>query len=69
MYPNLKAEMVRRRISQKDLLTSLNERGIKMCYTTLSFKLNGKQGFLFREAVAIKDILQSELPLEVLFGE
>lgn len=69
MFPNIKAEMVRRRISQKDLLTSLKERGIKMCYTTLSLKLNGKQGFLFREAVAIKEILRSELPLEVLFAE
>lgn len=69
MYKTLRAEMRRCGLTQKDIRDILEARGIKICLATLSLKMTGNRPFLFREAVAIKDILRSELPLEVLFGE
>lgn len=64
MYPNLRAEMVRKNITVEQLAEFL---GIDI--STLSRKLNGKSGFTFRETLMIKDFLQTEMPVEVLFEQ
>lgn len=69
MYPNVRAEMARKRLTQKDVVSELQKRGFKMVVQTFSAKLNKKYDFTFREAIAIKDILGTDLPLEVLFEE
>ena len=64
MYPNLRAEMVRKNITVEQLAEFL---GIDI--STLSRKLNGKSGFTFRETLTINDFLQTEMPVEVLFEQ
>lgn len=64
MYPNVKAEMARRGIT---LAMITEDPRVHCTVSTLSLKFNGKAPLLFKEAVAIKDILKSDLPLEVLF--
>lgn len=62
MYPNLKAEMARQNLTNKDLsiYSSIN-------YDTLNRKLNGKSPIMLDEAWKIKNALKVEIPLEVLF--
>ena len=67
MYPNVRAEMARNNFTQLDVVSELQKRGFTMVVPTLSAKLNRKYEFTFGEAVAIKDILKTKLPLEELF--
>lgn len=67
MYPNLRAEMRRKGITQRDMVKDLNSRDCKISVTTLCNKMTGKREFTFAEAIAIKDILGVYVPLEVLF--
>ena len=67
MYPNIRAEMARKGLTQKDLVDELQKRGFTMVVPTFSAKLNRKYEFTFAEAIAIKNILGTELPLEKLF--
>lgn len=63
MYPNVKAELARRDIT----LSTLADR-MEMSLSTLSGKL--KEGrILLGEAKKIKKILETDLPIEVLFEE
>ena len=65
-YPNLKAEIARKGLTLNKIL----EDGRIDCTTgTLSLKINGKYPFTLGEAVALKAIIGSELPLEILFQE
>ena len=64
MYPNIKAEMARRNITMTDLAEHL---GITL--GTLSLKMQGKSGWLYKEALRIKQYLGVDMPLEVLFAE
>lgn len=64
MYPNVKAEMARNNVT---LAVLANDPRIDCTISTLSLKLNGKAPLLFKEAVAIKELVRSELPLEELF--
>lgn len=66
MFPNVKAEMARKNIT---LETIANDPRINCTISTLSLKLNGKFSLKWNEAVAIKAILGTDLPLEVLFEE
>ena len=66
MYPNVDGERAKKKIT---LAMMANDPRIDCTVSTLSLKLTGKAPLLFREAVAIKDILKSDLPLEVLFEE
>lgn len=66
MYPNVEAEKAR---TKTTLAMLANDPRINCTVSTLSLKLTGKAPLLFSEAVAIKDILKSDLPLEVLFSE
>lgn len=62
MYPEVRAEMARKKIS---LDTIAN--GLDCTISTASLKLNGKAPITLREAVKIKSIVGSELPIEELF--
>lgn len=62
MYPNLKAEMARLKITQKELAEFLD-----IDETTLSAKLSGKSDFTFGQCLAIKRFLNVDIPLETLF--
>lgn len=68
MYPNLRAEMSRYRITNEELAKALN-RGV----ATMSMKLNKKLAFSLDEAVAVKKYIKekggADIPLEVLFEE
>lgn len=67
MFPNIRAEMARKGLTQADIVSALQKRGFTMVVPTFSAKLNDKYEFTFAEAVAIKDILGVEMPLEELF--
>lgn len=62
MFPNLEAEMTRRRVSREDIakLTKKN-------YATVCLKLTGKAPFTLNEAKLIKDKFFSDCDLEELF--
>ena len=66
MYPEVKGEMRKKNIT---LAMIVDDPRIDCTISTMSQKLNGKYPLHFDEAVAIKDILHSEMPLEVLFRE
>lgn len=69
MYPNVRAEMARKNLTQSDVVNELRKRGFSMVVPTFSAKMNKKFNFTFKEAVAIKEILGTDLPLEELFEE
>lgn len=62
MYPNLEAEMARRKISRLHLARELS-----ITPTTLSLKLNGKSDLSLRECVRIKRVLNTEETVDYLF--
>lgn len=62
MYPNIRAELVRKGKTLTELAEYL---GISL--GTLSAKMNGKFDFTFLEAVNTKRFLAVDIPLEVLF--
>ena len=62
MYPEIRAEMARKKLS---LDTIAN--GLECTVSTASLKLNGKAPITLKEAVKIKSIIGSELPIEELF--
>lgn len=64
MYPNLRAEMKRKGITLAWLADQL---GITI--GTLSQKLTGKSPFTLNEAKKIKEILELDIPIEILFKE
>jgi plasmid maintenance system antidote protein VapI len=64
MYPNLKAEMARRNIFQKDLVKPLD-----LTLGTVSEKLRGNSEITLTEARIIKETIGTDLPLEVLFDK
>lgn len=65
MYPNLKAEFARLGLTLGEVAPVLN-----MSVPTLSLKMNGKYAFTLNEAKSLKkDVLKTDIPLEVLFEE
>lgn len=64
MYPNFRAERARKGVT---LETLADQMGVTA--PTLSNKLNGKQPLLFSEAKILKQLVETDLPLEVLFEE
>lgn len=69
MLINLKAEMARKNLTLKAIVNELHTRGFTMTIATLCNKLNGKSQFTFKEAKALKEILNVDIPLEELFEE
>lgn len=66
MYPELLAEMARKNITITQIA---RDPRINRTVSTMSLKINGKADLLFREAIVIKQIIGSDLPLEILFRE
>lgn len=64
MYPNLKAEMARR-----DLTIEKMARLCGVNYSVFSQILNGKKTLTWSLALKIKEVLDVDIPLEVLFAE
>lgn len=62
MYPNLRAEMAREKITWSKLAEILHVRP-----ATLTWKNQGKTSFTLDEAFEIKTALGTDLPLEELF--
>ena len=62
MYPNLSAELVRRRLTQNDIAKLL---GISI--STMSCKMNGKSVFTLDEAKKIYDFLNPNVEFVELF--
>ena len=69
MFNNLNAEIGRKNLTLKSIVKELRKRGFKTTIPTLSNKLNGKTKISFKEAKAIKEILNVDIPLEELFAE
>lgn len=63
MFPNLEAEMARKKMTQVKLAEIL-----KITPTTLSFKLNGKSTLSLKECVEIKRKVFPDKTLDYLFA-
>lgn len=64
MYPNVEAEIARKRTTKTKLARQM---GITL--GTLSLKLSGKSDITFPEAIKIKQLLNVDMPIEILFKE
>ena len=64
MYPNLEAELARKKIKRADLAELL---GCNI--STVSAKLQKDREFSFGEVIKIKEYLGVQMPLEVLFSD
>ncbi len=62
MYPNVRAEMARKKLNQEDVATAWDK-----TIGTVSLKLQGKFEITLREARILKDLLQTNLSIEELF--
>ena len=69
MYPNLRAEIARKNLTQADIVEKLKARGFNITVPMLSQKLNGKYPIYLDEAKALKKIVETDIPIEVLFEE
>lgn len=63
MFPNLDAEMARRKISRQELA-----KVIDCTPTTLSLKLNGKSVITLTECIKIRNAIDNELSIDYLFA-
>ena len=63
MYPNLDAEMARRKITRNSLA-----KAIHVTPTTLTLKLNGKAPITLNECIEIKKILNTDMLIDYLFS-
>jgi len=64
MYPNLRAEMARNKITNGEL-----GEAIGWALSTTSLKLNGRAPITLDEAKKIKQVVKTDLPIEDLFKE
>ena len=62
MFPNLDAEMARRKITRQSLADKIHKTP-----TTLSLKLNGKAPITLAECVEIKNAIDESLSVDYLF--
>ena len=62
MYPNLSAEMARKKIEQKDIAILLNKGN-----SDISLRFNGKRSWLLDEAEKIKKEMFPDLSMDYLF--
>ena len=69
MFPNFKAECIRRGFTLKKLSEEMEKRGSKRTVGTLSQKLNGKFIMTLNEAKILRDIVAPEMTIDVLFSE
>lgn len=64
MYRNVDAELKRKGMTRSDLAKKL-----KIAPSTLSLKLSGKSFVTLDEAKRMKEILEVDIPLEILFEQ
>lgn len=64
MYPNLRAEIARRKLKMADVAEAIG-----LSETHFSLKMNGKYGFTLKEAFEIKKFLGTKMPIDELFQE
>lgn len=69
MFSNLRAEIARKNLTLENIVEKLRERDITITVSMLSQKLNGKYPIYFKEAKALKEIVGTDLPLDILFEE
>lgn len=62
MFPNLDAELARKRITRAALAARIH-----VTPTTLSLKLNGKAPITLVECVSIKEAIGTDMSIESLF--
>lgn len=62
MFPNLRAEIARRKLKMADVAEAIG-----LSETHFSLKMNGRYGFTLAEAFAIKKFLNTKLSIDVLF--
>lgn len=62
MFPNLDAEMARKKITKKSLAEKINKTP-----TTLSLKLNGKAPITLTECIEIKKAIGTNCTVDYLF--
>lgn len=64
MYPNLSAELARKGLKQKDIVSILKVRP-----ATVSHKLQGKSPLMIDEAIKIQKSLFPDMSLDYLFHQ
>ena len=69
MYGNLRAEIARKGFTIEKLVDEMKKRGFNLTMSMLSQKLNGKYEIYLKEAKALKEIVETDLPLDILFEE
>lgn len=69
MYPNFNAEYARKNFTLEKFVEELKKRGISMTVGTLSQKKTGKYPITLNEAKVFKEIVETDLPLDILFKE
>jgi transcriptional regulator with XRE-family HTH domain len=62
LFPNLDAEMARRKITRNALAERIHK-----TLTTLSMKLNGKAPLTLKECIEIRDEVNSDCTVDYLF--
>lgn len=63
MYPNFKAEMVRRRMNMQELADKLG-----LSTSALYARVRGEKDLTIKEALKIKEVLGVDMPVEELFA-
>lgn len=63
MFPNLDAEMARKKITRAMLADAIHKTP-----TTLSMKLNGKATLTLAECIEIRDVVGKEFAIDYLFA-
>ena len=69
MYSNLRAEIARKNLTLDKIVEELKKKNIKMTVSMLSLKLNCKYEIYLKEAKALKEIVETDLPIDILFEE
>lgn len=69
MYPNVEAERARLGLTLEKIAEAMKERKMVGTITSWSLKLSGKVPITLDEARVLKEILNTDLPIEVLFEE
>lgn len=64
MYPNIEMLFFKKKLKKREIAEAMG-----IGYNTLLYKLNGKYPITFDEAVKMKELLETELPIEILFSK
>lgn len=65
----MRAEIARKNLRLEDIVAKMKKKGFNLSVSMLSQKLNGKYPLYLDEAKALKAIVETDIPIEVLFSE